>query len=193
MTTRANIDWEAIQSEYKAGQLSVREIGRQNNISYQAILKHAKRRGWKRDLTNDVQKEIQQKLITQNAGVTDPHAKDADIIDQASDRTIKVINAHRVDLGRLFNIIATLLTELEGSPGADKKSGIIRDLSQAYAKLIPLVRQSYNIDSKTPSGSESDPIYVKHSMDTSGLSKAAGAPIKDVTPKIPQLPEGTKP
>ena len=42
---RPAIDWEKIEREYRAGQLSVVEIGRQHGISHTAINKRAKRDG----------------------------------------------------------------------------------------------------------------------------------------------------
>jgi DNA-binding Lrp family transcriptional regulator len=43
MTERMSVDWEAIEREYRAGQLSVREIARQQGLSHTAINKRAKR------------------------------------------------------------------------------------------------------------------------------------------------------
>ena len=44
--SKAPTDWEAIEREYRAGQLSVREIARQHDVSAPAIVKRAKRLGW---------------------------------------------------------------------------------------------------------------------------------------------------
>ncbi|CAI2464498.1 Uncharacterised protein [Serratia ficaria] len=43
-------DWEAIESAYRAGLMSVREIASQHGISHTAINKQAKKEGWERDL-----------------------------------------------------------------------------------------------------------------------------------------------
>ena len=43
------IDWEAVEREYRAGQLSNRMIAEKHNISDTAIRKRAKRDGWERE------------------------------------------------------------------------------------------------------------------------------------------------
>ena len=41
-----NFDWESIEREYRAGQLSLTEIGKTHNISRKWIMKHAVEKGW---------------------------------------------------------------------------------------------------------------------------------------------------
>ena len=41
MTARKVIDWERVEAQFRAGQLSVREIARQHGISDKAIRKKA--------------------------------------------------------------------------------------------------------------------------------------------------------
>jgi predicted DNA-binding protein YlxM (UPF0122 family) len=54
MTADDPKDWEAIEREYRAGQLSVREIARQYAVSEGAIRKRAKAEGWERALADVV-------------------------------------------------------------------------------------------------------------------------------------------
>ena len=49
MDTKKPIDWEAIERDYRAGILSVREIGAKCGCTHTAINKRAKRDGWERD------------------------------------------------------------------------------------------------------------------------------------------------
>ena len=58
MTERKSVDWEAIEREYRAGQLAVVEIGRQHGLSHTAINKRAKRDGWTRNLADRVRKKV---------------------------------------------------------------------------------------------------------------------------------------
>lgn len=46
----ASPDWEAIESAYRAGLMSIREIASQQGITHTAINKRAKKEGWERDL-----------------------------------------------------------------------------------------------------------------------------------------------
>ena len=210
MVAKKVIDWDTVKAEYQAGQLSIREIARNNDVSHVTIVQRAKRLGWTRNLIDRVREEAVKKLISEDSDTTETRAIDEDsIVSQAANRLMTVIQLHRKDVAQQRVIAADLMAQLVANPtktvmigkGKDRHeaeiplsitdvSGILRNIAQAAAKYIPLERQAYNADGKAPTGSESDPIHVKHSMDTSGLSKAAGVPIKDVTPKIPQLEAG---
>jgi predicted DNA-binding protein YlxM (UPF0122 family) len=50
----AKPDWEAIETAYRAGMMSLREIASQHGISEGAIRKRAKRDDWSRDLAAKV-------------------------------------------------------------------------------------------------------------------------------------------
>jgi uncharacterized protein YjcR len=50
----AKPDWEAIETAYRAGMMSLREIAAQHGISEGAIRKRAKRDDWSRDLAAKV-------------------------------------------------------------------------------------------------------------------------------------------
>ena len=47
--SKPTIDWEAVEREYRAGQLSNRMIAEKHGISDTAIRKRAKRDGWERE------------------------------------------------------------------------------------------------------------------------------------------------
>jgi hypothetical protein len=49
-------DWEAIESQYRAGILSLRAVATQFGIAEGAIRKKAKAKGWQRDLDDNVRK-----------------------------------------------------------------------------------------------------------------------------------------
>ena len=49
MKTLKDIDWPAIERDYRTGQLSNRELGRQYGCSYEAIRKKAKAEDWEKE------------------------------------------------------------------------------------------------------------------------------------------------
>ena len=55
--SRSDADWEAVEREYRAGQLSIREIGRLHGVSHTAIAKRARKEGWSQNLAARVRKE----------------------------------------------------------------------------------------------------------------------------------------
>ncbi len=52
-------DWEAIETAYRAGVMSLREIASQHGISEGAIRKRAKRDDWSRDLNAKIQQKAE--------------------------------------------------------------------------------------------------------------------------------------
>lgn len=45
------VDWEALEPHYRSGIRSLKELGKEFGCSDAAIVKHAKRNGWERDLS----------------------------------------------------------------------------------------------------------------------------------------------
>src|SRR5580658_7531176 len=91
MTERKSVDWEAIEREYRAGQLTVVEIGRQHGLSHSAINKRAKRDGWTRNLADRVRKEVSARLVSEKVS---PEA-DRAAIEPAVARGVQVVREHR--------------------------------------------------------------------------------------------------
>ena len=60
---RSDIDWEAIERDYRVGQLSVRQIAKAHNVAPSAITRRAKKYDWSRDRARDVRARTSAKLI----------------------------------------------------------------------------------------------------------------------------------
>lgn len=58
----ATTDWEAVERDYRAGLLSVREIGLAHGVSHTAINKRAKKHGWDRDLKGKIRAKAEIRL-----------------------------------------------------------------------------------------------------------------------------------
>jgi hypothetical protein len=157
MEQKTKTDWEGIEREYRAGQLSVVEIGRQFGISHTAINKRAKRDGWTRDLTEKVRKEANARLVS--AKVSTLNVRET--IDTAANRVFELVTGHRKDLSQLNSLKRILATRLAAylsgeEPGgpfmSDKESpaDVLEKLARTTARLIPLERQAFNLDSDLP-------------------------------------------
>lgn len=181
MPVKRQIDWEAVEREYHAGQLSVSEIGRQYGISHTAINKRAKKEKWNRDLASRVQREVSARLVSEE--VSNANAKQA--IETAAMRGVELVRQHRRALGRSQIIIEKLLAELESGTDnlyvieeaiedetAGDKDGKRRNmmlkavslssraqiaaaLSVTIKNVIPLERQAFNLQT---AGAESEPV-----------------------------------
>lgn len=112
----ATLDWEGIERDYRAGLLSVREIGAANRVSHSAILKRAKRDGWDRDLAAKVRARAEAKVA--KAAVTTPEtaatkATEEQIIEANAEVIARVRLSHRTDINRYRKLANQLMTELE--------------------------------------------------------------------------------
>jgi len=139
MARRNDIDKEAIERDYRAGQLSFAAICKANNISKSTLSKFIKEGGWERDLTEAVKvatrAQVIQATIKQVQRTVD---ESADVIasgvDIAAAVNVQVVMGHRKDIQRLKSLAGELSGELEvivGNP-AD-----LKDLVQAVREQEP--------------------------------------------------------
>ncbi len=112
----ATIDWEAIESAYRAGLLSVREIASQHGITHGAINKRAKRDGWERDLKAKIKakadalvskREVSTLVSTQKA------VTERILIEANAEVIANVRMEHRGDIKRARALANMLFDELE--------------------------------------------------------------------------------
>ena len=150
-------DWEAIEREYRAGQLSVSEIGRIYGISHTAINKKAKKEGWLRNLADRVREAVSAKLVSAQVSDETKSAKQA--VEEAATRVVQIITGHQTRIGRSQKISDKLLDELEADTETSLKdrSVILGNLSAAMKTLIGLERQAFNL-SDGDGGGQDKPV-----------------------------------
>lgn len=112
----ASPDWEAIESAYRAGLMSIREIASQHGITHGAINKRAKRDGWERDLKAKIKakadalvskREVSKQVSTETA------TNERVLIEANAEVIANVRMEHRGDIRRARNIASSLFGELE--------------------------------------------------------------------------------
>ncbi len=103
----ASPDWEAIESAYRAGLMSIREIASQHGITHGAINKRAKRDGWERDLKAKIKakadalvskREVSKQVSTETA------TNERILIEANAEVIANVRMEHRGDIRRARNI-----------------------------------------------------------------------------------------
>jgi len=125
---RRVVDLEALERDYRAGVLSLSELGRlHGGVSKQSIDKAAKRFGWTRDLSGKVAQLARAQLSHNAIGDVAGDVLGDDVVDgqpsraRADERTVEenaavlvqVVRGHRVALARSNRLIAELHNELE--------------------------------------------------------------------------------
>jgi hypothetical protein len=117
VTTKKPIDWEAIERDYRAGILSVREIGAANGCTHGAINKRAKRDGWERDLKAKIKAKAEalvSKREVSSAVSAQAAATEREIIEGNAEAIVSIRMGHRNDIRRSRELTNKLLAELEG-------------------------------------------------------------------------------
>lgn len=116
MAVKRQIDWEAIERDYRAGILSLRAIAAAHGCSHVAIQKKADKEIWTRDLSAKIRAAAEAKVT--KAAVTklvtaESKATEREIVDANATMQSDIIVSHRTDVQRSRKLVMSLLNELE--------------------------------------------------------------------------------
>ncbi len=112
----AKPDWEAIESAYRAGVMSLREIASQHGISEGAIRKRAKRDEWSRDLNAKVKEradDLVRKAEVRKQVRSETALSERVLIEATAEVIATVRMVHRGDIRRARTLANALFNELE--------------------------------------------------------------------------------
>lgn len=115
MTTKKQIDWEAVEIQYRAGVRSLKDIGAEFGVSDAGIIKRAKAKGWARDLKAKIQAKADAKVSAAlvSAEVSaQTKINEAVTVDVESTVQARIRLAQRTDIGAARQLAAQLLEEL---------------------------------------------------------------------------------
>lgn len=163
MTRRPkNFDWESIEREFRAGQLSLGEIGKTYDISRRWIMKRATEKGWERNLGPKVHQQFKQEVLRIDAlpiGAEDtppPQSlSEEEIVEGAAHRKTEVLKCHRRDVASLRRTTTRLNAELDNPRepiSLIHRSVINMNLANALHKLIALERIAFSMDDPRDNG-----------------------------------------
>ena len=115
---KREIDWEKIETQYRAGILTLREMAADCGVSHAGIRKRAEKYGWTRDLAQRIYAKADL-LVSKMALVSGARAiaDDASIVDANAEVILRIRMAHRGDIARNRALAAELLAELESTTG----------------------------------------------------------------------------
>jgi len=114
---KRQIDWDSIERDFRAGTLSIREIGRTNNVSDKAIRNKAEALGWDRDLSAKVNEKVRSELVRTESASADQKQTEREIIEVAAATVVQVVRSHRKRIGQgnaLVELLTQQLTDVAG-------------------------------------------------------------------------------
>lgn len=116
--SKKETDWEAIEGDYRAGLLSLREMSQKHGVSHVAIKKRADKEDWTRDLTAKIKAKADALVNSGevNGGVNSkPLVNEVEIVNANAEVIANIRLSHRKDISRSRNLVMKLLGELEAS------------------------------------------------------------------------------
>lgn len=108
-------DWEAIESAYRAGAMSLREIASQHDISEGAIRKRSKRDDWSRDLNAKIKArsdDMVRKQEVRSQVRSETALSERVLIEATAEVITNVRMEHRGDIRRARELANALFDEL---------------------------------------------------------------------------------
>ncbi len=141
-------DWEAVERDYRVGQLTIAEIARQYGVGESAVRMRAHRNGWTRDRGNEVRTRIRAELVTEDiredvrdvrSDVRDRTHEDA-AVDHAVEVGKSVVRDHRKIIKANWNIQELVGGHLKAylqPPAQDAPTEVVESWKRSMALLFP--------------------------------------------------------
>ena len=129
---RIDIDWEAIEREYRAGIKSIRQIGKEFGLTHRSVGQRAAREGWERNLADKIRQAAKNKLaaeVARSVSAQIPKSVEREIVQANAAIQVSIVREHRVDIQRARKLVQALVGDLERVVGD-------RDLLNSLAELI---------------------------------------------------------
>lgn len=153
MSTKQDLDWEAIERDYRAGLLSLREIGEKHGCTEGAIRKRAKKESWARDLAAKIQQkadDLVRKAEVRAEVRSTQIASEREVVEANAAAIVNIRLGHRTDIRSSRELALKMLNELEaltdnrelfsslGEMLADPGEKGVDKLNELYRKVIDL-------------------------------------------------------
>lgn len=151
--------WEYVRADYRAG-LSLGRISEKYGLDPREIARRRRAGGWRRDLRDDVRREVSALLAADAIPLGRATARsDDDLIEAAARAGAEVVRQHRRVLRMTCDTAMLMVRQLrliaEGREpevpavlGARGPTEAMLHLAQSLARLVPLERQAHGLDSR---------------------------------------------
>jgi hypothetical protein len=185
------IDWDALEPHYRAGVRSLKDLGKEFGCTDAAIIKHARKEGWSRNLKAKVQAKADAKVSAASVAAETGKTKVTESlrIEVESEVQARIRLSHRTDIQRGKRITNALMAELEEQQEDKKKAAklplkeraaILKQLVETQRSQVAMEVQAYGIAQMTDPGDEQviDPIVGARRL-AFVLQRAANLMTKD--------------
>ena len=186
-------DWEAIETAYRAGVMSLREIASQHGISEGAIRKRAKRDDWSRDLNAKIQQKAEDLVRKQEVRRT--VRNESTLTERVLIEVIATVRMeHRGDIRRARELTNMLFDELAGECGDVAALEMLGDLmrredDKGQDKLNDLYHKIISLPSRVKSMKDlSDSLKTLIGLEREAYSIENKAETKEVTHNVMLVP-----
>ncbi len=119
-TPKRLVDWDAIEPHYRAGTRALKDIGKQFGVSDAAIIKHARKEEWTRNLKAKIQAKADALVSAKQVSVEVSAAKtrtkkaaEKQVVDVEAHVQARIRLGHRSDIGRARTLGMHLFAEVE--------------------------------------------------------------------------------
>lgn len=158
---KPRIDWDAVERDYRASSLTLRELAAKHGCGHSAIANRVTRNGWTRDLSGAVRSATSAMLIETavSGGVTKAVQDVTNAVLVTASINTRIIQSHRTRLAALHDAVDTAKLKLEslGETVSDIREAAVYvqavgNLAAATKTLIEQERKSHNLDDEQAQG-----------------------------------------
>ena len=152
---RRRVDWDAVERDYRTGQMTLRELAEKYGCSHQAIAKRAKGSEWTQDLGEQIRQATNAKLVAElvNHEVAKSGQEVANTVLAAAEVNTRVVLSHRkrlADLHRLAEDAQAKLEEMGCTLVDVREAGVfvqaVNGLASITKTLIEQERKAFGLD-----------------------------------------------
>jgi hypothetical protein len=137
-SARSQTDWERVEVDYRAGILTLREIGKKVGVSHQAITQKAKREGWDRDLHARIKARAEALVAKRALAAANLPAKVSRVgkateratVEAAAEELSHVLSGRKAMVERLRATAVKLASEMEGMGANPPILAALRSLAE---------------------------------------------------------------
>lgn len=141
---KEDIDWLAVENDYRPNILSLRAIGEKYGCTEGAVRKKAKKEGWVRDLSEKI-KATADDLVRREL-VRGSSQNETDVVYKNAITSAYIQITERNDIAKLRSIAMNLVDELESQSSYSGRVDCLKKLTEVSKTLIDLERKVYKID-----------------------------------------------